>query len=168
VKSRHGSYPKPDKEALARTYNAKVLSGHLQQAVHVLTSQDQGGVLQPDKVCTKTDRPILAVLKIKHPAMQDPAPDMTDPNWGSFEPYKEETPTHVPVVITGEVVEQVASHLSGGAGSGGTDTVDLQNWLLPFGAKSKRLRDALAANGLQTSTHHGRCTTRSWCASWWP
>jgi hypothetical protein len=144
VQSRHGSHPAPDDEARARAFNAKVLSGRLRPAVRALTNRDQGGVLQPDDVCSKTGRPVLEVLRGKHPAMRDPDPDLTDPDRGSFEAYAEETPTPVPVVITGEVVEQVASRLSGGAGPGGTDAVDLRNWLLRFGAESESLRDALA------------------------
>jgi hypothetical protein len=41
-------------------------------------------------------------------------------------------------------VDDVASGLSGGAGPGGTDAVDLKNWLLRFGSESEFLRDALA------------------------
>jgi hypothetical protein len=76
--------------------------------------------------------------------MRDPAPDLEDPDRGSFEPY-DNLPTPVPVLITGDVVEAVASRLSGGAGPGGTDAVDLRNWLLRFGAESESLRDSLAA-----------------------
>ena len=45
--------------------------------------------------------------------------------------------------ITEDLVEDVAKHLSGGAGPGGTDAVDLTNWLLPFGEESKPLRTSL-------------------------
>jgi hypothetical protein len=129
VQSRLGSHPIADEVTLARAYNAKVLSGHIPSAVHSLTSRDQGGILQPDDDCTKTSQPVLEVLRRKHPAMLDPAPDLSDPNRGSFEPYGA-LPEPVPIEITGDVVEAVASHLSGAAGPGGTDTVDLRNWLL--------------------------------------
>jgi hypothetical protein len=75
--------------------------------------------------------------------MRDPAPDLQDPDWGSFEPYGN-VPEPVPVEITADVVEDVASRLSGGAGPGGTDAVNLKNWLLRFGAESEFLRDSLA------------------------
>jgi hypothetical protein len=143
VQSRHGSHPAPDAEAAARSFNSKVLSGRLRSAVRSLTQQDQGGVLQPDDLCSKTGKPVLAVLRSKHPKMRDPQPDMTDPDRGSFEPY-DEVPEPIPLVISGDVVEQVASRLSGGAGPGGSDAVDLRNWLLRFGAESEALRDALA------------------------
>ena len=39
---------------------------------------------------------------------------------------------------------EVAGHLSGGAGPGGTDLVSLQHWLLRFGAASGELRLTVA------------------------
>jgi hypothetical protein len=114
VQSRHGSHPVPDKETLARAFNEKVLSRRLRSAVHNLTNRDQGGVLQPDDACTKTGRLVLEVLRGKHPSMHDPAPDLQDPGRGLFEPYGD-VPEPVPVEITGDMVEDVASRLSGGA-----------------------------------------------------
>jgi hypothetical protein len=129
VQSRHGLHPVPGEETLARAYNEKVLSRRLRSAVRNLTNRDQGGVLQLDGACTKTGRPVHEVLRGKHPLMRDPAPDLQDPNRGLFEPYGD-VPEPVPVEITGDVVEDVASRLSGGAGPCGTDAVDLKNWLL--------------------------------------
>jgi hypothetical protein len=143
VRSRHGTHPAPDAESVARSYNSKVLGGRLRTAVRSLTQRGQGGVLQPDDTCSKTGKPVLEVLRGKHPAMRDPQPDMEDDARGSFEHY-DEVPEAVPLVITGDVVEKVASRLSGGAGPGGSDAVDLRNWLLRFGAESEALRDALA------------------------
>jgi hypothetical protein len=144
LQNRHGSHPAADEETKARAYNAKVLSGRIRSAVRTLTSRDQGGVLQPDDKCTKTGRPVLDVLRSKHPLMRDPAPDLTDRDRGSFEPYSS-LPEAVAIEITGDVVEKVALKLSGAAGPGGTDAVDLRNWLLRFGAESEHLRDALAS-----------------------
>jgi hypothetical protein len=127
VQSRHGPHPVPDEETLARAFNEKVLRGRLRSAVRNLTNRDQGGVLQPDDACTKTGRPVLEVLRGKHPPMRDPAPNLQDPDHG-------DVPKPVPVEIMGDVVEDVASRLSGGAGPGSTDAVDLKNWLLRFGA----------------------------------
>jgi hypothetical protein len=75
--------------------------------------------------------------------MRGPAPDLQDPNRGSFEPYRD-VPEPVPIEITGNVVEDIATRLSGGAGPGSTDAVDLENWLLRFGAESEILRDSLS------------------------
>jgi hypothetical protein len=70
--------------------------------------------------------------------MRDPAPDLEDPARGSFEPY-DRLHLPVPVEITGDVVERVALKLSGAAGPGGTNAVDLRNWLLRFGEESEIL-----------------------------
>ena len=55
------------------------------------------------------------------------------------------TPTAIPVDTTRETVEKVASALSGSAGPGGTDAVDLRNWLLRFGKESDALWEEMAA-----------------------
>jgi hypothetical protein len=54
----------------------------------------------------------------------------------------------------GDVVKDVASRLSGGAGPGGTDAIDLKNWLLRFGAESKSLRDSLAGLAKWLANEH--------------
>jgi hypothetical protein len=53
----------------------------------------------------------------------------------TFEPYAA-APTDVPVDITADVVETVASKLTNVAGPGGTEAIDLHNWLLRFGSES--------------------------------
>ena len=47
--------------------------------------------------------------------------------------------------ITQDDVEAVSSRLSGAAGPGGTDAVELSNWLLRFGRESEALREEMAA-----------------------
>ena len=42
--------------------------------------------------------------------------------------------------ITDDMVTAIAGRLLGGAGSGGTESVSLQHWLLRFGAASGKLR----------------------------
>jgi hypothetical protein len=130
-----------DDDASARQFNATVLSGRLRKAVRGLTNRDGGGILQPDDACTKTGRPVLEVLRDKHPAMRDP--DLTGPNPDTFEHY-DSTPDAVPLNITAKDVEEIASKLSGAAGPSGVDAVDLRNWLLRFGAESEALREELA------------------------
>jgi hypothetical protein len=129
---------------LARAFNATVLSGRLRKAVRKATSRDGGGVLQPDDACTKTGRPVIDVLREKHPKMRDPGTiDLDDNDRGVFEPY-EAIPEAVPLSITADTVEKVAPKLSGSAGLGGTDAVDMRSWLLRFGTQSERLRHVLA------------------------
>jgi hypothetical protein len=130
----------PDDETRAKAYNTQVLSGRIRSAIRTLTRREGGGVLEPDTACTKTGLPVLEVLRSKHPAMRDPNP--ADIGVGAFESY-EDTPQPIPQDITGDIVEEVASKLSGGAGPGGTDAVALQSWLLRFGAESQPGRAGL-------------------------
>eukprot|EP00957_Ditylum_brightwellii_P143663 10945284-Ditylum_brightwellii.AAC.1 len=47
------------------------------------------------------------------------------------------------VNVTGGVIEKVSHHLSGAAGPGGVDSVTLQDWLLRYGAVSRKLRESI-------------------------
>ena len=141
IRSRIRSTRTPDDEAVARAYNAKVLSGRLRSACRNLTSRGGGGVLQPDDTCTKTGRPVVEVLHSKHPDLREPPSVGTAT--GAFEPYGA-VPMPIPVDITADDVEAVATRLSGAAGPGGTDAVDLRNWLLRFGKESEALRVEMA------------------------
>jgi hypothetical protein len=131
-----------DDAAKARSYQARVISGRLRSAIRGVMNRAGGGVLQPDDVCTKTGRPVLEVVQGKHPKMREP--DLDDPQLKIFESYLT-VPQAVPLDITAETVEKVASHLSGAAGPSGRDVVDLSNWLLHHGAESQLLRNELAA-----------------------
>ena len=62
---------------------------------------------------------------------------------GVFEPYNS-IPKPVPIVLTSDIVEEVASKLSGAAGPGGTDSEELKTWLLRYGAESLALRTNMA------------------------
>jgi hypothetical protein len=136
-----GGGRKADNNTKARAFNAQVLSGRLRQAVQGLTRGEEGGVLQPDDKCTKMGRPVLDILQEKHPKMRNQ--DLDGEHRSCFEPYARVSQP-LPVDITGEEVETVAARLSGAAGPGGTDAVDLRNWLLRFGLESEGLRTCLA------------------------
>ncbi len=107
-------------------------------------NREGGGVLQPDDKCTKTGCPVLEVLQDKHPTLRDPqiADGAVD---GAFEKYDEGAPSVVPVVILADMVKCIAAKLLGVAGLGGTDVVDLRNWLLRFGAESEAFRKEMAS-----------------------
>jgi hypothetical protein len=142
VLSRQPSSRPPDDGAQARAFNARVLSGRLRSAVRTLTGRSGGGVRQPDDLCSKAGRPVWQVLADKHPALRDPeAVGAAD---GAFEPYAD-LPHAVPVCVTQDDVEAISSRLSGAAGPGGTDAVELSNWLLRFGTESEALRVEMAA-----------------------
>jgi hypothetical protein len=137
-----GTRPPADEASIARSFNGQVLSGRLRQAVRKLTDRGGGGVLLPDSVDSKSGQTVEAVLRSKHPDLR--VPDLEDPDCSAFEPYPD-LPDPIPVEITAEDVEQVASRLSGVAGPGGTDAIDLRNWLLRFGAESEALRNEMAS-----------------------
>ena len=137
-----GGTPQETDETIARRFNSKVLSGHLQAACRGLTNRDGGGVLKPTDVCTKTGEKVLDVLKSKHPELRDPT--ILGQPGGAFEPYPS-VPPAVPMVISTDVVETIASKLSGSGGPSGTDAVALQNWLLRHKQASQALRTEMAA-----------------------
>ena len=142
VLSRLPSSRPPDEEAQARSFNARVLSGRLRSAVRAITNRSGGGVRQPDDLCSKAGRPVWQVLQEKHPALRDP--ESVGDDDGAFEPYPD-LPAPVPVRITQDDVEAISTRLSGAAGPGGTDSVELSNWLLRFGRESEALREEMAA-----------------------
>jgi hypothetical protein len=131
-----------DPEVTARAFDARVLTGR-RSAVRHLTSREGGGVLQPADLCTKSGRPVVEVLREKHPDLREP-PSVGAPD-GAFEPYARGAPAVVPVDVTATTVETVAAKLSGAAGPGGVDAADLWNWLLRFGVESDDLREEMAA-----------------------
>ena len=133
--------PSQDDEAAARAFDAQVLSGHIRQAVRRLTSRDGGGVYGPDDLCSKTGRPVLEVLHSKHPTLKDPAVGVEN---GAFEPY-DAAPDVVPLVIADEVVQKVASDISGSAGLCGVDSAMYRNWAFRFGVESQAFREEMAA-----------------------
>mmetsp|Transcript_13843 Transcript_13843/g.30962 ORF Transcript_13843/g.30962 Transcript_13843/m.30962 type:complete len:156 (-) Transcript_13843:258-725(-) len=69
-------------------------------------------------------------------------PTLGDPD-GVFELY-DSIPQPVPIVLTSDIVEEVASKLSGAAGPGGTDSEELKTWLLRYGPESLALRTKMA------------------------
>jgi hypothetical protein len=123
-------------EQRAKTYARLVLQGKLRAAVRWLTEREKGGVLLPDDLDSKTNEPVIDVLRSKHP-------DARVPDVSVLEAY-EILPDLQDVDITEETVEQVARRLSGSAGPGGTDSAAVQHWLLRFGGASQQLRKAVA------------------------
>ena len=107
-------------EHRAKTFHGLVLRGELRKAVRWITEIKKGGVLQPDDHCTKAGERVMEVLRTKHP-------DARPPSAASLDIYPKNQPEMVPVDITYDVVSAVEGRLSGGAGTGGTESVSLQN-----------------------------------------
>ena len=75
----------------------------------------------------------MEVLHTKHP-------DKQPPTAASLDTYPYRPQELVPVDTTNDTVTEVAGHIYGGAGPGGTESVSLQNWILHFGTVSGELR----------------------------
>ena len=91
---RAASGGKEEEESVAQSYHNTVLSGNLQQAVCRATDTEGGGCLLPDDQCTKTGRPVVEVLREKHPDMC--VPPVENPMCAAFKEY-EEVPETVPL-----------------------------------------------------------------------
>ena len=99
----------------------------------LITDREKGRVLQPGEICPKTGKPVLEVLRSKHPGARPTTA-------GIFEAYGVKPPEFVPVDVTGEMVASVARNLLGAAGPVGTTLVRLQHWLLQFGSTNTELQ----------------------------
>ncbi len=127
---------KETEEQRGKTFSRLVLQGKLRSAVRYLTERDGGEIMLPDEIDAKTGDTVLDVLQSKHP-------DMRVPDIALMEEY-DTLPDFVELDITADTVEKVARRLSGSAGPGGTDSADLQHWLLRFGGASAEFRKAVA------------------------
>ena len=92
------------------------------------------GMVPPSRGAVNQDGDrVMEVLRSKHPEAQAPTV-------ASLDSYPDQPPELAPVDITDDTVTAVAGRLLGGAGSGGTDLVSLQHWLMRFGTASGELR----------------------------
>ena len=126
-------------ESAGRRYNSMILSGKLRAAVRMVTDRDPGGLFKPDDKCSKTGRPVIEVLREKHPEARVPSEEDFDLHPGGPECF--ESP---PIYCYEENVAKVAARLSGGAGPCGVDGIMLKNWMLRHGAHSENLRAEIA------------------------
>ena len=129
-----------EEEQVARRYNSTVLDGNLRTAVRNLTDGVRGGVLGPEDLCTKTGRPVIEVLRDKHPDQR--LPDLSDPNCLAFCKF-DEVPDPIPLDCSPEVVEAVARKLTGAAGCSSVDSALLKSALLRYGKASSELREEM-------------------------
>jgi hypothetical protein len=126
-------------EQRAKIFNQKMLRGDVKSAVRYITTREKGGVMTSDDIDEKTGDSVAEVLASKHPEAK--TPDVR------HLPTYSETPVLHDIDITTDVVEHVASRLTGSAGLGGSDAHAVSHWLLKFSAASQRLRSALADLG---------------------
>ena len=123
-------------EHRAKVFDSRVKRGKLRSAVRYITDREGGGVLSPNDIDEKSGSKVIDVLKTKHPEMREPGPS-------ALKSY-ENLPSLMPLHISEETVEAVASKLSGSAGLSGMDSSSLKSILLQHGGASKQLRLSVA------------------------
>ena len=124
-------------EANGRRYQGKIHDGKLRAAVRMVTDRNGGKFYLPTDKDSKTGRPVLEVLREKHPETAVPAED-------DFDVYVEDAPEPLPFECYEEDVARKASSLTGGAGPDGTDSQTAKHWLQRFGVYSEALREEMA------------------------
>ena len=143
AKGREGGGRAPrNEESVARSYHSMVINGKVREAVRNATSRGGGGLLHPDSTDAKSGKPVVDVLRDKHPAMR--IPDAGADGVMAFEPY-DAVPAPLPLDCSEAMAARVAKGLSGGAGPDSIDSRDLKGWLLYHKKASQALREELAA-----------------------
>ena len=136
------STSKKDDEQIMRLFNRLMLLGKVREANYIITKRSaRGGILHPNDMANDKKGPlnktVFEVLKEKHP----------QPKQLDEEVFVECDGLSVmtDVDINTNLIEKVAIRLRGSGGPSGTDS-DWRNLLLRYGARSKRLREAVAAS----------------------
>ena len=129
-------------ENVAAKFNSMVLSGKIRSAVRFATERGEGGPYRPDDPCSKTGRPVIDILREKYPKIRIPEKNAKGKVPG-FDDYNYCWVT-TPHTSSGWAIMDVAKKLSGAAGPGGVDALQLQSWVLRHGTASENLRNELA------------------------
>jgi hypothetical protein len=128
-----------DTTSLARRYHNMVLGVKARAAVRMVTNRDGGGAYRPYDRDSKSGRPVIDVLREKHPAARVPSEEDFDEH-----PDAPDCLESMPVYCFEECVAKAAARLSGGAGPCGVEATMLKSWLLRYGVQSERLREVMA------------------------
>ncbi|KAL3806424.1 hypothetical protein ACHAXA_007766, partial [Cyclostephanos tholiformis] len=114
--------------SLARRYDSMVLGGKVRAAVWMVTDHGAGGPYRPNNLDSKSGRPVIDVLRDKHPACVVPSEE-------DFDAYHDadDLLDTMPVYCFEECIAKAAARLSGSAEP-----------CLRHGAHSKRLRGIMA------------------------
>ncbi len=124
---------------MARKHHNMVLCGKVRAAVRTVTNRNGGRAYCLFDLDSKSGRPIINVLREKHPKSRVPSDEDFDEHPGAPDCLES-----MPIYCFEECVAKAAARLSGGAGPCGVDTIMLKNWLLRHGIQSERLRDGMA------------------------
>jgi hypothetical protein len=72
-----------DATSIARNYHNMVLGGKVRAAVSMVTNRGSGGAYQPFDLDSKSGRPVIEVLREKHPASRVPSEEDFDAHVGA-------------------------------------------------------------------------------------
>jgi hypothetical protein len=126
---------------LLKTFTRLMLLGKVRDAVRWLSAGDTGGILNPQTLIQvgQQEKNVFEILQEKHP-------NSSEIDISSLEtPPPGGLPLMVEIDISSSHVELAARRLQGGAGPGGTDSMQWKDFLLRHGAHSDKLRDAIAS-----------------------
>ncbi len=105
-----------DATSIARKYHNMVLGGKVRAAVRMVTNRGTGGSYRPWDLDSKSGRPVIDVLREKHPASHVPSEEDFDAHAGAPDCLDS-----MPVYCFEECVAKAAARLSGIAGPCGVD-----------------------------------------------
>ena len=120
--------------SIARKCHNMVLGRKVHAAMHMVTNRGMGGVCWPFDLDSKSGRPIIELLREKHPTFNVPSEEEFDAHVGAPNCLD-----LMPVFCFEECIAKAAACTSGSASLCGVDAEMLKNWLLRHGAHSGRL-----------------------------
>jgi hypothetical protein len=105
----------------------------------MVTNRDPGRLFHPDDICPSSGRPVINVLRAKHPYAQIPA-------LGDFDQYPDDNEhlESTPIYCYKEQVVKAEARLSVGAGPCVVEETMLWNWILCHEIHSKWLCEDMA------------------------
>ena len=101
-----------DLESAGRRYNCMVLSGKIRAAVQMVMDCDPGSLLRPNDKCSRTQRPVIDILREKRPEARIPTKDSCHEH-----PNAENCSTLMPTCFYQDNVEKCAREPQGRCGS---------------------------------------------------
>ena len=122
--------PKIDVESVGGRFDGLIKDGKLRAAVRSVTECGRGCLYQPGDKCTKTGRPVLDILREKHPEARIPAEK-------DFDVYPN-TPDSIGIFVFEEDVVKQVAFCTGTVSPSGVNADALKAWLLWYGAHWRR------------------------------
>ena len=128
-------------DTAGRKYDAMMKGGRMRSAVHIVSAQDLGRLYRPSDKCSKTGRPVIEILRDKHPKSVIPDTD-------HFDIYSDiitnECQTSMPIYCSEDEVAKGSNTLGGCTGPTGVDGLMLQGWVLRKDVPSEKFCEKIA------------------------